>query len=181
MIVKSALRAASLQRCAGASPNFLQLLFALTILLGATEATCAEDDHGHHKNHVALLVGNPQEVKDGERTSGGMLGLAYERRLNDRWNFIAAWEQEAFGDRTARHAIIFAGATYGITDNWLVFGGPGAEGRKLGERDHFLVRVGTTYKIHLKGGFSLAPELSIDFVDDGTRVYVFAIALGYGF
>lgn len=141
----------------------------------------ASGDDSHHLNHLALLVGNPQEVKDGERTSGGMLGLAYERQLSDRWSFAAAWEQEAFDDKTKRHTVIFAGASYEITDRWSVFGGPGGEGRNLGERDHFLVRLGTGYSFHLKSNFSLVPELSIDFVDDGTRVYVFALALGFGF
>ena len=153
----------------------------LILLLSTAGITLAAGDDGHHANHVALLVGNPQEVKDGERTSGGMLGIAYERALSDRWSFMAAWEQEAFGDKTKRHTVIFAGAAYSISNHWSVFSGPGGEGRNLGERDHFLFRLGTGYEFALKGGFSLAPEFSIDFVDDGTRVYVFALALGYGF
>lgn len=153
---------------------------SLAALTGAAGYASAAEN-GHHPNQIFFLAGNPQEVKDGERTSGGMLGIAYERRLSDRWNFMAAWEQEAFGDRTKRQMVIFAGAAYGITDHWAVFGGPGVEGRKLGERDYFLFRLGTGYEFALKGSLSLTPELSIDFVDDGTRVYVFALALGYGF
>jgi opacity protein-like surface antigen len=157
----------------------LFLFGSVLFLIAGAPATAAED--GHHPNHIAFLVGNPQEVKDGERTSGGMLGIAYERRLSERWLFTAAWEQEAFGDKTQRHTVVFAGAGYDITDHWRVFGGPGAEGRKLGERDHFLMRVGTGYHFGLRGNWTLTPELSIDFVEGGNRVYVFALALGYGF
>ena len=149
--------------------------------IGAGPGFAADDEH-HHVNHLALLVGNPHEVQsDGERVSGGMLGVAYERRFSDSWRFVLAYEQEAFGDRTQRHTVIFAGASYSLSDRWTVFGGPGAEGRKLGQRDHFLFRVGTGYHFNLRRGFSLAPELSVDFVEGGTRVYVIALALGYGF
>jgi hypothetical protein len=120
----------------------------------AVPTFAAEDEH-HHLNHLAVLVGSPQEVQsDGERVSGGMLGLAYERRLSDRWSFALAYEQEAFGDRTQRQTVIFAGASYNINNHWTVFGGPGGEGRKLGDRDHFLFRVGTGYQFSLGRRFS---------------------------
>jgi hypothetical protein len=146
----------------------------------SSPAIAAEDEH-HHDHHIAFLVGNPQEVKDGERVSGGMLGVAYERRVSERRNFAAAYEHEAFGDRTQRQAIIFVGASYKLTDKRSIFAGPGAEGRKPRQHDHFLIRFGTGYHFNLGKGFSLAPESSVDFVEGGTRVYVFALALDYGF
>jgi hypothetical protein len=159
------------------------LLVAVTVFIIciSARAVAAEDEH-QHPNHLAVLVGNPQEVHaDGERVSGGMLGVAYERRFSDRWSLALAYEQEAFGDRTERRTVIFAGASYNLNDHWKVFGGPGGEGRKLGERGHFLFRVGTGYHFSLGRGFSLSPEFSIDIVEGGNKVYLFALALGYGF
>ena len=157
-------------------------LAAFLLVLGATSPAAAADDGAHHHaNHIAILVGAAHEVEDGDRTSGGVLGIVYERKLSDHWYFATAWEQEAFGDKTNRHTVVFAGAAYGITDRWSVYGGPGVEGKERGELDHFLVRLGTGYNFPLSDRFSLKPEFTIDFVEGGTQVYVFALALGYGF
>ena len=161
----------SVKRCAAA--------LVLTVL--APSALAAGDGAHHHKNHIALILGAAQEVEEGDTSSGGVLGVAYERKLSDQWYFAAAWEQEAFGDKANRHTVVFAGALYGITDRWSVYGGPGLEGKERGELDHFVVRVGTGYTFPLSDRFSLKPEFTIDFVEGGTQVYVFALALGYGF
>ena len=158
-------------------------IIALVLIVSAP--VLAADDGGQHKahlNHVAILLGTASEKqKDGHRESGGMIGIAYERRVAEKWSFAAAYEEEAFGDKTQRHSIVFVGARYELNDRWSVFGGPGVEFRKLGEREHALLRVGAAYGFDLGRGFSLSPELSIDIVAGGTRVYVFALALGYGF
>jgi hypothetical protein len=50
-----------------------------------------------------------------------------------------------------------------------------------GDLDKAMLRVGTGYQFSLGGHWTLAPEVQVDFVSGGAKVYVFALALGYGF
>ncbi len=44
-----------------------------------------------------------------------------------------------------------------------------------------MFRLGAGYEFKLGKNLTLAPEAQVDFVAGGTKVYVVAIALGYGF
>ena len=162
--------------------TFVKEIAATALLIAISVPAIAADDEHHHLNHIAFLVGAAQEVhEDGNREKGGVIGIAYDRRLSDSWSLAFSLEQEAFGERTQRHGLFFAGASYNITHPWTVFGGPGVESRERGEPDHALFRMGTGYHFKLGRRFSLSPELYIDLVSGGSRVYVFALALGYDF
>jgi len=44
-----------------------------------------------------------------------------------------------------------------------------------------MLRLGTGYEFEIGKHFTLAPEAQVDFVAGGTKVYVIALSLGYGF
>ena len=154
---------------------------SLGFLLAAGQVTAAGDEH-HHTNHAGVLVARLTEHGgDGAGEEGGAIGFVYERRLAPRWSFAVSLEKEAFSDRTRRQSVVYAGAVYNMTDRWVLFGGPGLEGRKLGEREHALLRFGTGYHIPIGGSFVLAPEITSDFIEGGSQVYAAGVVLLWGF
>lgn len=86
-----------------------------------------------------------------------------------------------FGGHSKRHGILAIPFSYHPNKHWRLFMAPGLEFRKPGDPDKALLRVGSGYEFKIGGHFTIAPEFQIDFVAGGTKVYVFALAFGYGF
>jgi len=158
------------------------LLFANLCWLNSAGA--AEDDSHHEAlNHVAALVGHAEEeTADGHHEDGKVWGFYYLRTISEKWSLGVSFEQEGFGDNSQqRHGIVAIPVSYHINDKWRVFAAPGLEFRERGTPDEPMIRIGTGYAFSLGGHFSLTPEAQVDFIRGGTKVYVFALALGYGF
>lgn len=139
-----------------------------------------EEHHLPH-NHLALIIGTAMERHDGHAENGNILGIEYERWYSEKWGIGGVFEQEAFGDRTDRHAILAVPISYHVNKHWRLFLAPGLEFHERGDPEKPLLRLGTGYEFNLSGHFTFAPEFQIDFVAGGAKVYVFSLTLGYGF
>ena len=165
--------------------NFRIIVFAAALATGSFSGTvlAAEEEHLPH-NHIALLIGQAEEESpDGHHVSGRMFGVDYIRKFHEHWAWGVGFERESFveSNEQERHGVLAVGASYFVNERWRVFAGPGIEFRDPGEPDKAMFRIGTGYEFELSEHFKLAPEAQVDFIAGGTRVYVFALALGYGF
>jgi hypothetical protein len=164
--------------------SLVTLLLATSFVAFGSVSDAAEDS-GHHlpHNHIALIVGHAEEEQaDGHHEDGKLFGIDYIRQFHEHWAWGLTLEQEGFGDNDqARHGILAVPVSFFVNDRWRVFAAPGIEFREKGERDKALFRLGTGYSFSLGKHLSLAPEVQIDFIEGGTKVFVFALALGYGF
>ncbi len=145
----------------------------------------ASEDVGHHlpHNHIALLAGIAyEETADGHHEDGNLLGIVYLRQFHKHWGWGLTFEEEAFGENDQeRHGVFSIPFSYFVNDRWRLFAGPGIEFRERGDPDKAMLRFGTGYEFDIGKHFTLAPEAAVDFIAGGTKVYVIALSLGYGF
>lgn len=140
----------------------------------------AEEEHGYHANHIALMGGAAIEIEDGHTAAHATTGLDYEYRLP----FV--------------HGLFGAGALVeasfvgmGKTPIWI-FGVPlfvhPVAGLKIwfapsvefkDEHAAFLSRLGLGYDFHV-GPLSIGPVANLDLVH-GLLVQVYGLAVGTGF
>jgi hypothetical protein len=163
------------------SARILCLLAATAVFSGAT---LAEDESGHHlpHNHIALIAGIAyEETDDGHHEDGNVAGFDYIRQFSEHWGWGVAIEQEVFGNEQKRHGILAVPVSYFPGGHWRLFAAPGIEFHERGDPDKAMFRIGASYEFSLGKHFTLAPEAQVDFVAGGTKVYVIALALGYGF
>ncbi|TNF88773.1 MAG: hypothetical protein EP301_04265 [Gammaproteobacteria bacterium] len=136
----------------------------------------ADSDHGSN-HHLALLIGLAYEEKaDGHHEDGNMTGVEYIYHLNHHWGLGAAVEMEVFGDDHERNGILAVPVSH-FRGNWRFFAGPGVELRRDDETE-FMFRLGAGYEFHLSKRLTLSPEAMVDFVENGTNVYVVSLAFG---
>ena len=157
-------------------------------LLAATAAFSgtgnAAEESGHHlpHNHVSLITGIAyEEAEDGHKEDGGVLGVDYIRQFSEKWGWGVTLETEVFGSDQKRNGVIAVPISYFVSERWRLFAAAGVEFRGRGEPDEAMFRLGAGYEFKLGNSFTLAPEAQVDFIAGGTKVYVVAIALGYGF
>jgi hypothetical protein len=139
---------------------------------------------GHHlpHNHIARITGLAyEETDDGHYENGYVSGIDYIRQFSEHWGWGVAFELEVFGNDQKRHGVLAVPVSYFPGNRWRLFAAPGIEFRERGDPDKAMFRIGAGYELELGKHFTLAPAAQIDFVAGGTRVYVIALALGYGF
>jgi hypothetical protein len=152
----------------------VMVVCAVVLSLSLSAALAAENEHAHHHpHHVGLFLGNTQ---DGEK-HGFSVGLDYEYRLHDLVGIGALGEYAGgdfdhwvFGVPVLLHP--YKGLVLKLT--------PGVEYKNTTSKSKFLVRTGMAYSFHLTDTWTLAPELSVDFVDEET-VLVYGVSVGLGF
>lgn len=162
----------------------LRTLCLLAVTAGFSGASLADDEGGHHlpHNHIALIAGIAyEEADDGHHEDGHLAGIDYVRQFSEHWGWGVTFESEVFGSEQKRHGVLAVPVSYFLGDHWRLFAAPGIEFREPGEPDKAMFRVGAGYEFELGAHFTLAPEAQIDFIAGGTKVYVIALALGYGF
>jgi hypothetical protein len=162
------------------SANIASLVF----LVACFNVTYAADEEGHHEalNHIALIGGVAYEEKaDGHRENGNMIGMEYIRTIKEAWRLGVSFELEAFGDNHDRQGVLAFPVSYFVNHRWRLFAAPGIEFRDQGDPDKAMFRVGTGYEFFLGEHWVISPEAQVDFIAGGTNVYVFGLALGYGF
>jgi len=145
----------------------------------------AAEDAGHHlsHNHIAVIVGRAyEETDDGHHEDGNVVGVDYTRQFHEHWAWGLTFEQEAFGNNDqSRHGVFALPVSYFVNERWRFFAGPGIEFRGRGDPDEPMLRIGTGYEFDIGKHFTLAPEAQIDLISGGTKVYVVALSLGFGF
>ncbi len=157
---------------------FPRLAFALVLLFASAFGVAAELPH----HHLGFIVGHAEEENaEGEFQRGSVLGLEYVHKFHDRWALGAVFEQETFGNNQKRHGILAVPVSFYVSKHWRLFAAAGMEFSDPWKPDKAMGRLGTGYEFPIgKRGWTLAPEVQIDFVEGGTNVYVFALVLGYG-
>lgn len=161
---------------------FVTAVMVIWLCAGAAFAE-DEGDHWPH-NHIAVVVGRAYErASDGHEEEGNLVGVEWELQFSERWGVGVVFEQEAFGENKEanRHAILAIPVSYHVNDGWRIFAAAGLEFRNLGDPDEPIIRLGTGYNFEVGNHFTIAPELMIDFISGGDKVYVVALAFGYGF
>ncbi|UCG67222.1 MAG: hypothetical protein JSW12_09655 [Deltaproteobacteria bacterium] len=120
---------------------------------------------------MELFVGDTHE--HGE--DGFTVGLTYEYRLNELFGI------GGFAEYTGGH---FDKWSAGVPLFMRPYGefrfafAPGFEHNH--DEEEFLFRAGVAYEFKLSDPWVLVPELNVDFVD-GEEVYVFGLAIGFGY
>jgi hypothetical protein len=127
----------------------------------------------YHRHHVGLFLGNTQD--GGEHGFTG--SLDYEYRLHELFG-IGVLAEYAAGD--------FENWVFGVPlilhpyKGWTLKLVPGVEYEEETDTSEFLVRTGIAYVFEISDRWTLAPEFSVDFVDEKTQL-VYGVSIGLGF
>jgi hypothetical protein len=140
----------------------------------AEEAKHEESD-GHHRHHVAALLGTAIRREHGDTEVGFALGVDYEYRFH-RLLGVGALVEVATGN--IRDVVVMAPVFLHPWGGLKLAVAPGAEIASSGHTE-FLVRLGGAYLFPL-GQFSVGPDFVVDIVD-GHPTFVAGLAFGVGF
>jgi hypothetical protein len=154
-----------------------------SLLIYCSAGSAAEEGEHHlPHNHIALLAGIAEEEQaDGHHESGNVLGIAYIRQFREHWGWGASFEMEVLGNHQKRTGILTIPVAYMPDDHWRLYAAPGIEFRERGDPDKAVLRLGAGYEFDLGEHVTLSPELMVDFIAGGTKVYLLMLSLGYGF
>ena len=147
---------------------FVLSFFVLTFT-GAVSAQEVNEAAEFEKNSLELFLGGTYADDEGTNFS---IGLAYERRLGEKIGLGGLIEYTE-----GREWVLAAPVFFHPTEAWKIFVAPGVE-HEDGENE-FLVRLGSSYEFDM-GSWTLAPELSFDFVDSEVKT-VFGLNFGFEF
>ena len=135
------------------------------------------EEHGHHKNHIALFLGSTQaELHHGEREDPQFtLGFDYERRLNNHVVVGGLLDVVLEGHREAILAaslFLHAGSLKGLI-------APGVERvRETGDWE-FVTRFGVLWEFRVSPSMTLAPVVQYDVTKEG-GTWVLGLGIGKG-
>lgn len=148
-------------------------IFVLMLVTLAIPGMASAQDRGEtaefEKNALELFLGGTYAGDDGTSFS---TGLAYERRLKEKLGIGGLVEYT-----DGREWVLAVPVYFHPAEPWKFFLAPGLE-REDGENE-FMVRLGSSYEFEM-GSWTLAPELSFDFVDGDVKT-VFGLNFGIGF
>ena len=175
--------------------RFLRLLFVAVVLAGCSTAPRrvahpewpsepgvtpimavqpeSPEKEGAKPNFVGLFLGATHKGSE----TGFSFGLKYARRLTKLLGIGVVLEHtNSLRERLVTLPALFV---YPYEDLSLTFA-PGIE-REDGETS-FLFRVGAGWDFDIGGGFSIAPEVSVDFVEGTSDIpVIFGVTVGYKF
>jgi len=161
--------------------GFSYLLAATAVFSGTGNAAEEGERHLPH-NHISLIAGLAyEEAEDGHHEDGVVLGVDYIRQFSKKWGWGVTLETEVFGNEQTRNGVFAIPLSYFVTERLRLFAAPGIEFRGRRHPDEGMFRIGAGYEFKLDKLLTLSPEAQVDFIASGTKVYVVAIALGYGF
>ena len=150
----------------------INILVSILVMLTCPVLVSAQDEPeaaDFEKNAVELFLGGTYADDEGTNFS---IGLAYERRLGEKIGLGGLVEYTE-----GREWVFAVPVFFHPTESWKIFLAPGFE-HEDGENE-FLVRLGNSYEFEM-GSWTLAPELSFDFVDGDVKT-VFGLNFGIGF
>ena len=161
----------------------LMLRLLLLGLVASTPVSAEETNLGegsqhasaehHHENALGFFVGGATE-EAGSREAGLAVGIEYERRLSPRFG-IGGIVEHTYGDLDVWvYAVSFAFHS----GPWRLYAAPGIEDTHHGSER--MLRLGVEYGIPI-GGWEIAPQFDIDFVDREAEVLVIGLTFAKGF
>jgi hypothetical protein len=140
-------------------------VFVLTLgsLLATANIQAQEhsDDEDFEPNGIELFIGATLDAGDAEPS----LGLDYERRLRQDFGVGVMAEYT-----NGREWVLAVPLSWHITETWKAVFAAGVE-MSPDDGDEFLARIGASYEFGFSG-WSLAPELNVDFVGSEVKTVV---------
>jgi len=143
----------------------LALVLAAPVISAQESGESVED---FEANSFELFIG--ATLHDGE--SDASYGASYERRVGKAFGIGGLVEYT-----NGREWVFAVPFTWHITEPWKVLVAPGFE-HEEGE-SFYLTRVGTAYEFKFTG-WSLAPEVNLDFVDGEVKT-ILGVSVGWEF
>jgi hypothetical protein len=158
----------SLRSLSAASALMLCGLFAS----GSSVSQEQSDAEDFKPNGIELFVGATLSDGDGEAS----FGIDYERRISQELGLGLMVEYT-----DGREWVIAIPVSLHITESWKIVFALGAElsPDEVADKHEFLQRIGTSYEFGFNG-WSLAPELNVDFAG-GERKTVVGVSFGWDF
>lgn len=145
-------------------------LFLCGLLASASiQAQERSDAEDFAPNGIELFLGATLHDGDAETS----LGLAYERRIRQEFG-VGAMAEVTKG----REWVLAVPFSWHVTESWKVEFAPGVE-LAPDDDDEFLARIGASYEFGFSG-WSLAPELNVDFAGGEVKT-VLGISFGWEF
>jgi hypothetical protein len=135
-----------------------KIIFFVCFACAATTTQAQEtESEAEKRNFIEAFVGVTHD--DGENEAS--LGVTYERKFGRFGTGIIAEVTKA----DSREAVLAVPFFWHPAEPWRTVVAVGVENSDDG--DSFLTRVGASYEIEFSG-WSLSPEVNLDFVDDST-------------
>jgi hypothetical protein len=158
----------------------LTKMVIVTALLSITGIVKANENESGHlpRHHLAVFAGGGVEKEHGHSEAGSALGVKYDFQFHKMWSIGVAVEK-LFGSGTERSLVVAIPVSFHPNENWRLFFGPGYEFHD--KKDKALIRVGVAYEWELKNGWSLSPEVMVDFLEGGAKTYLAGLAIGHQF
>ena len=143
----------------------------------AVPVTAQEPSGEFHRFHIAVLVGDTHASEANGFTFGGDVEFRPRRLVG------VALTGEHVNEPFRENVWVFGVNVHPARGLRLTIG-PGFERVSHADEGHHeqhaLLRIGAAYEIPLKHGWSIDPDVALDFVD-GERVVVYAVAIGKEF
>jgi hypothetical protein len=163
------------------------LLLPLAVGLACAEENTPAEKHEYHRFHLAGFIGGTHNGEKNAFTYGGDL----EYRFHQLFGVSAGFEHVNAPFRDNVWTFPFVIHPYRGIRLYL---GPGFERAKESVEEpesplappatvtvrNGLFRIGGAYSVHLKRGWSVGPDVAVDFVG-GQAVFVYGLAIGFGF
>jgi hypothetical protein len=152
--------------------NYAILLAALLALVLAAPVTSAQETgeniEDFEANSFEVFIG--ATLHDGD--SEASYGASYQRRIGKAFGIGGLVEYT-----TGREWIFAVPFSWHITESWKLLVAPGFE-HEEGE-NIYMTRIGTAYEFKFTG-WSLAPEVNVDFVDGEVKT-ILGVSVGWEF
>lgn len=154
---------------------------------GPPEHPTSHEDHGFHRNHLALFLGASTPTNEGSETSF-TIGADYERRLNKTLG-VGGIVDFAIGN-FKRTALLGGALFVHPIGNLRLLAAPcvefvekeakGRPGESAKHEAHFAFRLGVAYEFHIDR-FSIVPVFNADLIGETKTTLVYGLAFGVGF
>jgi hypothetical protein len=158
------------RRLSWRSTQHVLTLFLCGLFVSASiQAQERSDAEDFAPNGIELFLGATLHDGDAETS----LGLAYERRIRQEFG-VGVMAEFTKG----REWVLAVPFSWHVTESWKVEFAAGAE-LAPDDDDEFLARIGASYEFGFSG-WSLAPELNVDFAGGEVKT-VLGISFGWEF
>ncbi len=134
----------------------------------------AQEREIHSPHVLEFFVGNTSADHHGTRENAFSVGAQYRYQFSDAFGvgLLAEYARDPLDAW-----VVGVPMVVGLGDRgWQLTAMPGAEIE--GGEQEFLFRVGLGYEFETRGGYSLKPEINVDWVDGETSV-VAGISIGF--
>jgi hypothetical protein len=150
---------------------YVTLFVLFSVYVNASEAPDAElhhDEEAHPKHALAVFVGETREGGTYRET----LGVEYSYRIHKNWSIGGVIERTQEEHSTLVIAFAHLWPYKGL------FFGFGVGRKDPGDARENTLRATIGYEFELPGGWAIAPQANLDFIDGHENEEVYGIAIG---